>query len=300
MKTAILINNTSQECHIGCYNVIKNIIRLCEKNKIQIINTFTRQDVVDGERFNTLNKFIHNSDIIIINGEGSLHHHPRRNTSWFPIILKVIPKNKKVVLINTIWQDMEKLNGNIKHLDKLNLISVRESYSYKNLISLYPKKEKIIITPDILFATKIDNKMVKIGYGDSVHRELRQTLKKKTIFFPLSYIHKGTYRNIKQITMPTLYTYQLWLKSLELYVTGRFHGVCLVAMVGVPFLALSSNSHKIEGMLHDMNCSELLINSIDDIKIKKELAIKLVPKAHIYAVEAKQKVELLFQRIAKI
>ena len=100
--------------------------------------------------------------------------------------------------------------------------------------------------------------------------------------------------------MPTLYSYQLWLKSLELYVTGRFHGVCLAAMIGVPFLALSSNSHKIEGILKDMDCSKLLIFSIDEVKDKKELAIKLITKAHTYAIEAKQKVGKLFQRISKI
>ena len=195
---------------------------------------------------------------------------------------------------------MEGLKGDIKYLDKLNLISVRETYSYQDLISIYPKKEKIIITPDILFATKIDNKMIKIGYGDSVHRTLRESLGKKTIFFPLNYIHKGTYRNIEQITMPTLYTYQMWLKSLELYITGRFHGACLAAMTKTPFLALYSNSHKMEGILKDMDCSELLINSVDETKIKKELALKSISKAHKYALEAKQKVEKLFQRIAKL
>ena len=300
MRKAILINDTSQECHIGCVSVINTIERLCNENNIQLIEKFTRHDISDRTRPGCLNKRIHNSDIIIINGEGSLHHHPRRNTKWFPIILKMIPKDKKVILINTIWQDMKELKEDIKLLDKLSLISVRESYSYNDLISIYPKKEKIIITPDILFATKVDNKMIKIGYGDSVHRELRQGLGKKTIFFPLAYIHKGTYRNIEQIVIPTLYSYQMWLKSLELYVTGRFHGVCLAAMSNIPFLALSSNSHKIEAILNDMDCSELLIYSVDEIKEKKEIAIKLIPKAYAYAIEAKKKVEKLFQRIAKL
>ena len=300
MKTAILINDTSQEYHIGCYNVINNIIRLCKENDIQLVCSFTRHDIIYEKRTDTLNKLLHNTDIIIINGEGSLHHHPLANTKWFPIILKKIPKNKKAVLINTVWQEMNKIGDDIKLLDKLDLISVRDSYSYNDLVSIYPKKEKIIITPDILFATKIDDKMVKIGYGDTVHHRLREFLKRRTIFFPLNYIHKGTYRNIKQITMPTLYTHQMWLKSLELYITGRFHGVCLAAMANTPFLALSSNSHKIEGILKDMNCSELLINSTDEIESKKEIAIELIPKAHKYAIEAKGKIETLFQRIAKI
>lgn len=299
-KSAVLINDTSKEYHIGCYNVINNIQRLCKKNNIRLIDKFTRHEITDKIRLGSLNKKIHNSDIIIINGEGSLHHHPRRNTKWFPMILKIIPKNKKIVLINTLWQDMKELKDDIKLLDKIDLISVRESYSYKDLISIYPKKEKIIITPDILFATEINNEMVKIGYGDSVHRELRTELTKRDIFFPLSYIHKGTYRNIEQLVIPTLLSYQMWLNSLELYITGRFHGVCLAAMTNTPFVALPSNSHKIEGILTDMGCLDLLAPSIDTALGKKELAIKLASKAHTYAIKAKYKVELLFQRIAQL
>ena len=179
MRKAILINDTSQEYHIGCVNVINNIERLCKENNIQLIDKFTRHDISDRTRPGCLNKRINNCDIVIINGEGSLHHHPRRNTKWLPVILKMIPNNKKVVLINTLWQNMKDLKEDINLLDKLNLISVRESNSYNDLISIYPKKEKIIITPDILFSTKIDDKMLKIGYGDSVHRELRQKLERQ-------------------------------------------------------------------------------------------------------------------------
>ena len=37
----------------------------------------------------------------------------------------------------------------------------------------------------------------------------------------------------------------------RLVISGRFHGVCLCLKVGVPFLAVRSNTYKIEGMLED-------------------------------------------------
>lgn len=297
MKNAILINDTSNECHIGSMQVIKNISKLCKDNSIDIVARYTRHNIIDNTK-GDLKLDIQKSDFIIINGEGSLHHHPRRNTKWFPILMQMIPQNKKICLINALWQDMEELNQYKGCLDKLNFISVRESYSYRNLVAIYPKKDKIIITPDIIFATSFKEDV--IGYGDSVNRKLRQVLKKKNNFLPLSYIDRGSYKYIQNITMPTLKSYQLWLKSLELYITGRFHGVCMSALVGTPFLTFTSNSHKIKGILKDMDCQELLIDSLEEIETKKTRAIELAPKARKYAVEAKPKIEELFKRIGAL
>lgn len=41
------------------------------------------------------------------------------------------------------------------------------------------------------------------------------------------------------------------LAGAELVVTGRFHGVCLAIPARRPFLALASNTHKVEGLLAD-------------------------------------------------
>ena len=100
--------------------------------------------------------------------------------------------------------------------------------------------------------------------------------------------------------MPSLQTYLIWLQSLDLYVTGRFHGLCLSALMGIPFLALSSNSHKIQAILKDMKCSELLITDIKKVANKKQQAIESLPKVYKYVQEAKKKIELLFEKIAQL
>jgi len=299
MKQVLLINDTSNECHIGSRTVIQNIRRLCKMNDMRVVASFTRHFISDGTT-PKLKKVIDSADTIIINGEGSLHHHPRRNTKWFPKILNAIPRDKKIVLINSLWQEMEKLGKASTEifLDKMNLIAVRETYSHRDLITLYPKKEKIIVVPDILFATELHD--YDIGYGDSVDREKRKTLKNTNNYLPLSYIEAGTYLDVKAINMPSLAPYISWLKSLKLYVTGRFHGMCLASMVGVPFLVLPSNSHKIESTLYDMKCPELLIRTLDEVDQKKDIAIKAIPKAHNYANQAKIKIKELFKRIGDL
>lgn len=49
------------------------------------------------------------------------------------------------------------------------------------------------------------------------------------------------------------------LESSELVVTGRFHVVCLCLITGTPFIAVASNSHKVEGMLEDAGLKHRLV-----------------------------------------
>lgn len=51
------------------------------------------------------------------------------------------------------------------------------------------------------------------------------------------------------------------LRHSELLITGRFHAVCMAMVTGTPFLAPSSNSHKIEAMLDDAGLSHRVISS---------------------------------------
>ena len=248
MKTAILLNDTSYESHIGSRTVVDSFDYLCKKYDIKVIKKYTRAQCI--ELIREIIPLFDKVDLILINGEGSLHHHPRPSTAFFKIIMRYIKKRHKVVLFNTLWQDM-KYKGLSKHLRKINLISVRESYSYEELVKKYPK-EKLIITPDLIFHNEFKSEdRSKIGYGDSVNHKIRSSFKRKANYFPLNFIHSGTYKNPTSLNYPSLQSYVTWLESLDLYITGRFHGVCLSAIAGTPFLSYPSNSHKIEGILHD-------------------------------------------------
>ena len=290
MKKAILINDTSDERHIGCDNVIKNIKYLCRKNNIEITTTFTRADI--NKHSAKCFESMKTCDIIIINGEGSLHD--KYGRKWFIKVLKLIPKNKKAVLINSVWHNM----GKITELNKLSLVSVRELNSYESLTKTHPKLKKVRIVPDVLFYIQQMPKKLNIGYGDSVSSDITDKLKCHANYFPLQYNKVGKPKYPSELAKNDIYSYLNWLKSLDLHITGRFHGVCLSAMAGTPFLALASNARKIEGILRDMGCSELLITAIKDKKAKK--AQKLILNALNYAHDAPKKIEALFETIGKI
>jgi hypothetical protein len=289
MKTAILINDTSGEHHIGCNAVVATIKRLCKEREIEITQTFTRQDVrLDSPK---LKEAITSCDIVIINGEGSCHDQYGRN--WLIPLLQMLP-NKKAVLINSVWYNMGKVEG----IEKLALISFRESNSYMDFMT-HHNFIPAIITPDVIFAVKPE--LFNIGYGDSVFGNKTAILNKHDNFFPLDFRHptsKARYlMNMKENSVDT---YLAWLSTLNLYITGRFHGVCLSAIAGTPFLAMASNAHKIEGILKDMNCEELLIGSMEDVPQKIVLAQSIAYRPYQYAIEAYNKVHKLFDKIEVI
>lgn len=288
-KQAILINDTSGESHLGCDNVIRNIKLLCKKNGMEVIRTLTRQDINNRRNLHR----IKDCDIIVVNGEGTLHDGWGRD--WLTKFIKLIPKDKKAVLINSVWHNM----GKIKGLDKFSLISVRELNSFESIVKDYPRPDKIWVVPDVIFYTEVPKK-IHIGYGDSNNGSITDKLNKHGNYFPLHYKRIGTFKYPGVLKAQDLKSYHKWLKSLDLHITGRFHGVCLSAMAGAPFLAFESNARKIEGILRDMNCSELLIKNLDEVEKKKELAIELIPKAYLYAVASKTKIEDLFKTIKEI
>jgi len=119
---------------------------------------------------------------------------------------------------------------------------------------------------------------------------LRFFLKKQTNYFPMQV----------EASAPSLYAFLHWIKSNDLIITGRFHGVCFAAICDVPFLAYPSNSHKVEGLLKDMNCEDLLVRNTRDALRKKQAAISAQPKIRNYVKRSVNCIENLFDDIRKI
>ena len=62
---------------------------------------------------------------------------------------------------------------------------------------------------------------------------------------------------------------------------------------------MRSNTHKIEGMLEDAGCSELLVDSLNfDHDQMKELAMKKVESNFNYCVQARKDITHLFEIIS--
>ena len=277
-RKAILLNDTSGEQHVGCSLVIDNLRRICRDHEIDVIETFTRKDLLSNDVRNRV--FSPSIDLIIVNGEGTLHHSPRATSG-----LLHLKTDKPKILVNTVWESMYCCSDLLKNFK---FISVRESYSYREICKSVDGK-KVEVIPDLIFydPNKLRN-IDSIGYSDSVMTHVCGELKKKENFFAMQNMHKFS-----------IGAYISWMKSLDLFVTGRFHGVCLAILLNVPFLTFPSNSHKIEGILGDCNCSELLISDFLEVEEKKDLAFKALEKTKVYADNAHKKIAMFYDKVFK-
>ena len=337
MKTAVILNDTSYESHHGCETVVKNIINLLNKNGIKTIDT---NPVGINWLENT--SFLENMskvDIVIVNGEGTLHHAQIRAKELVTIAKYVKNKlNIPVVLINSTYQE----NGDevTEYMQYFDLVFVRETLS-KNDLKQYDIKSEVV--PDMTFYSKYDLSHKKsndvVGVTDSVYIELSENLyhtglKNNYIYLPaltnpkfransvkniLRYIKYNIYKNIKFIVQRFGYqfnhqsirifyyingyeNYIQQIANLKFLVAGRYHSLCFSLKVLTPFVAIKSNSHKIEGMLDDIGIgSNRLISEkeLENIEIK-EFSSEELMKIKKYIETAPLKIENMFKKIAKL
>ena len=146
----VILNDTSYESHHGCEMVIKSIKELVLKNGMEVIDT--NPVGVDWQENQSLIDNISKCDLVLVNGEGTLHHAQPIARELIPIAKYVKENiNIPVVLINSTYQD----NGNemAEYMKYFDLVYVRETPSKEDL-EKYGLQSKVV--PDMSFYVKFD------------------------------------------------------------------------------------------------------------------------------------------------
>lgn len=289
-----LLNDTSRDInHLGSYIVQENIKKLCNKYNAEIYYSdscfpFSQCD----ENYIDI---IKHCDLVIFNGEGTLHDSAGINLFKKCEIAKKL--DKKVVLINTVWQNnSEKYEQLLNYID---LISCRESRSYNALPHF--AKDKAFIVPDIAFYGNITKDKIKnddLIFTDSVLQENTKILE---------FYAKKFNKKIYYMTGPIIENclneeiYQKMSQNSKI-ITGRFHALVLGIKYGIPTFCIPSNTHKIEGLLEDVELTNYYIDTIDDFEQKIINFINsnhddFIEKSYKYYIESQTKIEKLFKYI---
>lgn len=270
MKIAIVNDTTCN--HIGCNLTMLSLKDLLNKNGMEILF-----NIPNNQSYHHYKKQLKKVDLVIVNGEGSIHDDLR------PDLLE-IAKEYPSVLVNSVFQNNTILNG-INHFLH---ISVRESYSAKELKKIGIHAE---IIPDIIFSNNFiknyitSQKNNQVLITDSVLNEDENYLFQR-------------YNNYIQLisNRPDKETIKIISKSSAIC-TGRLHGVVLAAMLNIPFSAYSSNTHKIKGLLHDMDALHLYKTEIDDAR--KNIPKNIPNSIHNYVVSAPSIINNFFQKLKR-
>lgn len=103
MKTAVLINDTSTKFHIGCRIVVGQIFNLAEQFGIRFRATCSVH--VDWRQNDQILDAIRQADIVIVNGEGTLHHATPQALALAEVAPYCERLGKPAVLINSVYEE---------------------------------------------------------------------------------------------------------------------------------------------------------------------------------------------------
>jgi hypothetical protein len=283
--TAVLMNDTRGHAHFGCQRVMRVIEQNLESRGIKVIaRSLVRNDWPADKAFLEAASA---ADIIVVNGEGTLHHGSRHGDLLLQIADHPVRAGKPIALINAIYQ--ENPEHWRRYLDGIDLISPRDSWSASALREATGREIEHI--PDLSLAEGFHpaadtSGRTTLTIGESVVKNTSRALiavareNKSARFLPIV----GTLKSSKpQYPLPArmlreayvrLHTAFFKLRHRDtmfsknesayvdallhsyLHVSGRFHAVCFALTTKTPFLAFTSNAWKVEALMEDMGIAK--------------------------------------------
>jgi hypothetical protein len=187
-------------------------------------------------------------DAVVVNGEGSIHH--GAGTEYLAVLGAAQQLGKLTFLVNSVFQDVF---GFEDVLRKLTDFTVRERRSRRFAESLGIHCR---VVPDSCLEAAFEapapldlaGKRVVTDWHHQRDPDVGQAClgylarePEKCFFLPL-------YFGDADVLWPS---FPAMLAGAEIIITGRHHGLYLAALARRPFIPLSSNTFKVEGLLDD-------------------------------------------------
>lgn len=279
----VILNDTREQPHFGCERVMRTIEELLARRDAEVTaRAFGTDDWESNPRFLTA---LRDCDAILINGEGTLHHGRARGERVLKVVDHPLRKEKPVYIVNALYQDNPP--GWSRYLEKVSLILTRDGKSHRALSRIYSGElhQALDFSLHMPHQAGAPQPRQFLAFGDSVAPETTRLLLDKyrategATFLPIMRTLKSrrpeapaplrAWRDFyirlharlcrrRDANMKFSADDRAFLRQLEystLHITGRFHGVCLSVLAGTPFLAVDSNSWKIEALLDDLGLS---------------------------------------------
>ena len=326
MVNAVLLNDTSKRYHHGCSRVSRIIKNGLQEQGVDLIATsFAHKNWKKNQPFL---KSLEKAQLIIINGEGTLHNGAKSGHHLLSIVDHPLVEEKPIALINSIWENNP--DEWLELLERFSLVSVRDSNSLNNL--KHSGFDKAFVVPDLSLSESLElpsSDHFGLLVGDSVKSDIRYVLARycqrmKATFLPTKFLanafwnwtfpkkilwmfYNGVFTGqIPSFKMATNeHDYAVLLSKSSGHVTGRFHGICYSILTEVPFLAVSSVTSKIATLLVDagVNNDRLLGKSCileNESKVPPAFTSTELKNMRNYRALAKFQAQKLFEQIANL
>lgn len=279
----VLLNDTSTRYHHGCTRVMCLLVAGLERHGLHVSHRIPARH--DWANDPAAVAAIKAADLVVINGEGTLHHGKDAGLRLLEVATHPARTDVPVALVNAIYEHNPQAWNPL--LAQLDFLSARDATSAQTLTQASGKPVGWL--PDLSLTAPAPAKtdtLPRSGIivGDSVKWEARRNLARiasdleGAMFVPTKSLRQGIWRapvlgglaksalyrvyngfdglRTPRFEMPlTEDGYLTLLAQAELHVTGRFHAVCLSMLTQTPFVALRSNASKIERLLRDAGLS---------------------------------------------
>ncbi len=183
-------------------------------------------------------------DILIVNGEGSMHHSANNFYRKMNLLGQAIGRRKPAYLINSVWQDNNVAYSEVIARQTTQVI-LRENASQQDFnVHL---KAPTAVRLDVSYWAAVDELAEFSDYEQNV---------------VVSDFYSHEFGNFVRLTEGFLSRYRYFemknlgwssivksLRTASLLVTGRHHAVFAACRAKTPFVALKGNTHKIEGFI---------------------------------------------------
>jgi len=254
-----IVNDTSLTGHPGCVRVTSEIRRNLRQRGIRLAGSWPVG--IDLWVARRLHPRIDSASAFVVNGEGTIHHtaNRRRARQLASFARKCkASSDKPVFLVNASIQDIEDRDfDDLCHYDR---IYVRDRQSRSYLASHGVASEFV---PDLTLLTdEIEvERGEKLLVTDSVLTDVTQDLKDCSRRLGADYLPmrarkaRGYWRYVSQkrsVLHARSSRYVEKIARANAVLTGRFHAMLFCIVAGTPFLAVPSNTGKIEAALADI------------------------------------------------
>jgi hypothetical protein len=280
-----VINDTTPGGHLGCALVMQRLVGGLQSAGMQVTQRLPLAALTAA----TLDAALRECDLVVVNGEGTLHHEGR-GALLLAKTIEYSASRHPVALVNSVWQETGRAE---RVVPLISLAFVRESRSAAALAKLGLAAE---VAPDLLLSAPAVGRLSDIVPVRGAITVFDHVSPAKAVFLsrwagrnnagfhPMA--PRTGIRSLRTLAGYCCFMVMAGFPSrlrddqldsvlaAEVVVTGRFHGACLAIAAGRPFAAMASNSHKIEGMLDDARLGAGAI-IIPDLRDHQKLSVSL-------------------------
>lgn len=198
-------------------------------------------------------------DILVINGEGSMHHDSMTCRKKISEIKAAKELGKRVQLINTVWdENSPELAAVLQGCER---VVTREVLSQEQL-RRFGIASEVLIDQSYFFpidetapSRDFNNELVLTDFFSRDLGTFAKVTTQWTWDVPYIQMHEWDWSSLV-----------LSLRSASILATGRHHAVYAACRARTPFLALKGNTHKIEGLIQSSGAAIPVFDTYPDLR----------------------------------